>query len=153
MGHSLDPSVQTFFGVPEGMNLRTLPLEQQQALARAAGEPSSWLHAEIEVRVDDQGAIVDARVVVPSGRRRFDRYALAAVKERVAGIRAPAATSRWAIEAAYVIGPLTSLSASFDVMMLFDKASRKRASALPPMGDEVRAKVALLWVRPDAPQE
>jgi hypothetical protein len=149
IGRSIDPSQQSFYGVPEGMNLRAMPLEQQRAVVAATGEPASWLHAEVEITVDDEGAVVAARVAVPSGRRRFDRYALAEVQARVAGVRHAAATTRWAIEAGYAVSRPDSFGITFDLNALFDRASRRKIGLQWPLSDQVRTRVSLLWAKPE----
>jgi TonB family protein len=142
MGRSIDPSQQTFFGVPEGANLRAMPLEQQQALAAAAGEPAAWLRVELEIAVDDAGAVAEARVVTPSGRRRFDRYALTAVRERVAQAHQRAMTTRWVVEAGYAVGSVAAITVDLEKLL------HPRDALHLPLEARVRTRISLQWARP-----
>jgi hypothetical protein len=144
----IDPASQGFLGVPEGLNLRATPLAQQDAVKAATGQPALWLHTEVEVSVDEAGQIVSARVVVPSGRRAFDRYALAQVQARAGETRGAAATTHWAIEAGYAVSPPTMLGATFDLDMLFNRAARRQLAFEYPLSEHVRTHVSLEWTRP-----
>jgi hypothetical protein len=124
-----------------------MPLDQQQAVLAATGDPSRWLTVEIEVTVDGEGK-VSARVAFPSGRRALDRYALAIVQEEVARNPVPATVSRWVCKAGYAVSQPTSVSLTFDETMLFDKSLRKRLAVQYPMKERVDVNVALKWVRP-----
>jgi TonB family protein len=145
---SIDPSQQSFVGVPEGVNLRALPLEQQQAGGEAWDQPSAWLSVEIEVTTDESGEVHDARVVSPSGRRAFDRHALSAVREAVARGRVKAALSRWLVEAAYRVSRPDKIAFTFDENALFDRRA-PRPSAKYPFKEEVLTRVSLRWVMPN----
>jgi hypothetical protein len=142
-----DPSQQGFVGTPEGANMRAGPLEQQQAVMGAMGEPVSWLRTEIEVLVDGDGRVEEAKVVLPSGRRKFDRYALDAVTARVTGVREAARTC-WIIEAAYSVAPLNAFGATFDITMLTDGRMREQFAPVHPLKDMVTTHVSLKWSRP-----
>lgn len=144
---SIDPSRQTFPGVPEGMNLRAMPLAQQQASVAATAEPASWLRAEIEITVDAAGNVSAARVAWPSGRRAFDRYALATVQAAVARAAPPSTVTRWICEAGYAVDRPDAFALSFDLNMLFDKKSRRQLSARYPTHERVDTRVALKWVK------
>ena len=150
MGRSIDPSQQGFLGVSEGANLRAMPLEQQQAAVAATGEPADWLRVEVEIAVDATGAIARARVVVPSGRRAFDRYALAAVQAAVTrgAASAPSTLSRWVCEAGYAVARPDSIGVTFDLSMLFDKQLRRQLAAHYPLKERVDRRVSLKWVKP-----
>jgi TonB family protein len=149
-GQSIDPSQQSFYGVPEGLNLRALPHQQQQAAAAANDRPASWLSVEVDIVVDAAGTIVAARVVMPSGRRAFDRFALAAVREQMARAAAstPSTRSRWRCEAGYAVSRVDSIGVQFDLSTLFDKRQRQKAALSYPLQQRVEARVALEWVMP-----
>jgi TonB family protein len=144
---SIDPSQQNFVGTPDGLNLKAGALGQQQAAADAADQPAKWLSVEIEVTTDESGGVVDARVVMPSGRRAFDRHALAAVREAVARGGTRGAVSRWQVEAAYSVSRMDSIGFSFDENALFDRNAR-RLKANYPLQEDVRTRIALRWVMP-----
>jgi TonB family protein len=103
------------------------------------------VRAEIEVVLDGNGAVVSARVTRPSGRRRFDQEALAAVKRDIES-HVPVdarqgVVTRWSVEAQVAVaGPL---AAGFG----FDEVTGK-VKGVYPMKRETRTKVALLSVTP-----
>ncbi len=73
-------------------------------------EPAEWLRTEIVVRLDSDGALAAATVVVSSGRHELDRQALRAVRRAVEGRRAAVAlkggtTVRFACDAGVVVPP------------------------------------------------
>ncbi|HEX4460636.1 MAG TPA: TonB family protein, partial [Polyangia bacterium] len=143
----IDLSQQGFAGVPDGLNLRALPLSQQEAVMAATGDPASWLAVEVEVTVDAAGQVTRTRVVMPSGRRAFDRYALRAVTERVAQATPPASISRWQCRAGYAASRPDAIGVHYDLSMLFDKQLRKQLDAQYPFKERVETRVALQWVK------
>jgi hypothetical protein len=141
-GRSIDPSYQSYYGVPEGLNLRAMPLEQQLAAVAARGQPAEWLRVEVEVETDGQGGVTAARVVLPSGRRTFDRFALAEVRARIAATAPKSATrSRWLCEAGYSVADLTALGFTFD-------ETTGRIDGHYPLQQNVSTHVSLRWVHP-----
>lgn len=114
----VDASVQTIPGTPQGLNLRSLPLEQALAVQSRWGDPATWLTVEIEVTIDETGRITAARVLRPSGRRAFDHSALAAVEDAVRSGGAPdehrSVRTRWIVEAALAVAPPTAIGFRFD---------------------------------------
>jgi TonB family protein len=143
-GGYIDPSNQGFQGVPEGMNLRSMPLAQQQAVAAATNQPARWLEAEIEVTVDGEGNVAQARVAFPSGRRAFDRYALRVVQEELARSPLPPSRSRWVCRAGYAVSRPDAIAV--DVLKLFSRKTIKD-SLLYPLKERVDATIALKWVK------
>jgi TonB family protein len=100
----VDPSVAAELG--------TFVADQISASQRAFAEPGRWFAAEIELLLDADGRIVDATLVVPSGRAALDRLALEAVR-RAASARPPRdprgpTRSRWSVEAAVAVTPPTA---------------------------------------------
>lgn len=150
LGRSIDPSQQGSLGDPPGLNQRGLAVEQAMAAQAATSDPADWLRVEIEVETDAAGAIVRARVAHPSGRRSFDRFALAEVRKHVAAAPRPleAAVSRWLCEAGYFVADVRSIGFTFDAEMLVDRAARKRFGYTYPLKEDVKTRVALRWVRP-----
>jgi TonB family protein len=150
LGRPVDPSQQNYLGDPEGIGVRAMPMEQQQAALEAWSDPVSWYAVEVEVETDAQGQVTQARVAVPSGRRAFDRFALEEVRRRVAaaGKGLGASVSRWRCEAAYAVSASPSIGLSFDDAMLFSKKARQDFATRYPLKQEVRTKVTLRWVRP-----
>lgn len=146
-GGSIDLAQQNFAGTPEGSNLRAGPLAQQQAIMAASGQPARWLRVEIEADTDAEGNVTSARVVMPSGRRAFDRFALAAVRERLAHAAAPSSQSRWILEAGYAVSRPDAIGLSFDLAMLYDAQARKQLSVQYPLKERVETKVSLKWVK------
>jgi TonB family protein len=143
---SIDPSQENFVGTPAGLNLRAGAFGQQQAAAAASDSPARWLSVEIEVTTDEDGSVREARVVVPSGRRAFDRHALAAVQEAVARGGTRAAVSRWQVEAGYSIAHIDSVGLTFDENALFDRGARLKGRY--PLQENVETRVTLRWVMP-----
>lgn len=144
-GKSVDPSQQGFLGDPPGLNLRSGGLEQQFAAQQALSQPASWTEVEIEVETDDAGEVRAANIVMSSGRRAFDRYALEAVKKRVQNGRPePRTLSHWRVAAAESVD--MQIGATFDENAIFDKRARKRNSLNFPLHRHVRTRVQLAWV-------
>jgi TonB family protein len=141
---SIDPSNQGFPGVSEGLNLRSMPLTQQQAVVAATQDPASWLEVEIEITVDEAGKVTRSRVAFPSGRRVFDRYALHLIEELVAKATPPSSVSRWVCKAGYAVSRPDAIS--LDVLKLFSRTTI-RDSLLYPLKDRVEASVSLKWVK------
>ena len=146
---------ETLLGAPEGMNMRSLPQEQALAIQARWGEPASWLTVEIEVVTDAEGAITKLRVVRGSGRRAFDKQALAAVEAAVKGTRRPpdghGALTRWAVSAAVAVAPPTSIGFQFDETGQLNPGAtgiRKYASGVYPFKETVKTKVELLRFDP-----
>lgn len=150
-GASIDPSQESFQGVPEGRPIKVMPLAQQQAAAAAAGDPAAWLRVEIEVAVDAAGAVQSVRVAMPSGRRAFDRYAVGAVRDAVSRAAPPSSLSRWSCEAGYAVSRPDMVGLTFDVQMLFDKKLRRQLAGRYPLQERVDARVSLQWVKPLPP--
>ena len=140
-------SQQGFTGAPEGLNLRSLPLSQQEAVMAATGDPASWLEVELEITVDGAGNVTHTRVVMPSGRRAFDRYALRLVAERVAHATAPASISRWVCRAGYAASRPDAIGVHFDLSMLFEKRRPEQVSVQYPWKERVETRVSLKWVK------
>jgi TonB family protein len=143
-GGYIDPSQQGFQGLPEGLNYRSMPLQQQQAVAAATAEPARWLAVEIEITVDGAGKVTRARVAFPSGRRAFDRYALRLIEEHVAKAMPPSSLSRWLCKAGYAVSRPDAIG--IDVLKLFSRKTIKD-SLLYPLKDRVEAQVSLKWVK------
>ncbi len=82
----------------------------------AYDQPAEWQRSEVEVVVGDAGQLVDARILVPSGRAQLDQLALAAARAAVAAHpprvttpSAPAAKSqrvRFAVESSVSVMPI-----------------------------------------------
>lgn len=82
----------------------------------AYNQPAEWQRSEVEVVVGDAGQLVDARILVPSGRAQLDQLALAAARAAVAAHpprantpSAPAAKSqrvRFAVESGVSVMPI-----------------------------------------------
>src|SRR5207249_7361678 len=144
---SIDPSQENFVGTPAGLNLRAGPLGQQQASAAASDQPARWLSVEIEVTTGENGEVRDARVVSPSGRRAFDRHALAAVREAVARGGGKSAISRWQVEAGYSVARPDTIGFSFDENAIFDRGARLKAKY--PFQENVETRITLRWVMPN----
>jgi TonB family protein len=151
----VDPSVETPPGVPPGLNLRTMPTEQALAVQARWGEPASWLRVEVEVTLDDDGSILSARVLRPSGRRLFDRTALAAVEDAIRAGGAPeehrVVVTRWLVEAAVAVAPPTSIGFRFDESGHLDPGAhgwRKYIAPTYPMQQSIRSHVSLVAIEP-----
>ncbi len=148
-----DSSVQTLPGTPEGMNLRSLPMEQALAVQARWGEPATALRVEVEVELDDEGRILVARVTQPSGRRAFDRTALAAVEEAVRAGGAPderrGVRTVWSVEAAVAVAPPTSIGFRFDETGQLNAGAtgiRKYLGGTYPMQQTVQSHVSLIAI-------
>ncbi len=146
---------ETLLGAPEGLNMRSGPQEQALAIQRRWGEPSNWLTIEIEVITDAEGAISKIRVVRGSGRRTFDKHALAAVENAVKAARRPAqsrgALTRWSVSAGVAVAPPTSIGFAFDESGQLNPGAtgiRKYASGTYPFKETVKTKVELLRFDP-----
>jgi len=150
----IDPSAP-LPGVSPGANLGGLALDQAVASQQATGRPQGWLRTEVEVVIDEAGRVVSAKVLHPSGRRRYDRAAVDAVTKAIGAGGAPedkrAVVTRWSVEATLAVAPPTSLGFGFDESgALHPGASgaRKYVDGVYPMKQEVKTRVALLSVRP-----
>jgi TonB family protein len=146
-GASVDVSQQGFAGVSEGLNLRSLPLSQQEAVMAATGDPANWLEVEIEISVDGGGNVTQMQVVMPSGRRAFDRYVLQLVAERVSHATPRASISRWVCRAGYAASRPDAIGVNFDLSMPLDKQLRKQLSLQYPLKERVETRVSLKWVK------
>jgi TonB family protein len=151
----LDTSVQTLPGTPEGLNLRSLPMEQALAVQARWGEPATSLRVEVELILDEEGHIVSARVLHPSGRRAFDRTALTAVEEAVRAGGAPEekrpVLTRWAVEAAVAVAPPTAIGFRFDETGRLNPGAtgiRKYVGGTYPFQQTVRTHVSLIAIEP-----
>ncbi|MCU1280313.1 MAG: TonB family protein [bacterium] len=149
----VDASVQTLPGTPEGLNLRSLPMEQALAVQARWGDPASWLRVEVEVTLDQDGRITAARVTRPSGRRLFDRSALAAVEDAVRAGGAPEehrpVVTRWLVEAALAVAPPTAVGLRFDETGHLDPGAtgwRKYLGPTYPLQQSVRSHVTLIAI-------
>ena len=151
----VDASVETLPGTPPGLNLRSLPSEQALAVQARWGAPASWLRVEVEVTIDEDGAILSTRVVHPSGRRSFDRTALAAVQEAVQAAGAPeerrVVVTRWLVEAAMAVAPPTAIGLRFDESGQLDPSAhgwRKYVAPTHPLQQTVQSHVSLIGIEP-----
>jgi hypothetical protein len=129
--------------------------EQVAAARRAYEEPHSWKRVEIESEVDD-GALIDLRVVFPSGQKELDRAALAAVQKAI-DRRPPHEghqLARWAVEASpamklppvgAVVDDLSGrvVGAGVGLLPSFDEHGRPEW----PFQRTVHTRITLLWVR------
>ena len=88
-------------------------------------------------------------MVMPSGRRAFDRYALRVVAERVAHATPPASISRWTCRAGYAASRPDALGVNLDLSMLFDPQLRKQLNAQYPLKERVESRVSLKWIKSD----
>ncbi|MCU1283263.1 MAG: TonB family protein [bacterium] len=118
VGRGVDASVQTLPGTPEGLNIRSLPMEQALAIQARWGAPATSLSVEVEVTIDEEGRVTAARVTRPSGRRSFDRNALHAVEDAIRAGGAPderrSVVTRWLVESSMAVAPPTSIGFRFD---------------------------------------
>jgi TonB family protein len=143
-GGYIDPGNEGFEGLSERTNIRSMPLAQQQAVAAATAMPAHWLTVEIELVVDGAGNVTSARVVMPSGRRAFDRYALRMVQEELARTPLPSSQSRWVCRAGYAVSRPDAIG--IDVFKLFSRKTI-RDSLQYPLKDRVDASLSLKWVK------
>ena len=157
VARGVDASVQTLPGTPEGLNLRSLPEEQALAMQAGWGRPASWLRVEVEVTLDEQGRILSAVVTRPSGRRRFNRSALAAVAEAIRAGGAPeehrTVVTRWLVEAAVAVAPPTAIGFRFDETGHLDPGAsgwRKYVGGTYPLQQSVQTHVSLVALLPGA---
>lgn len=151
----VDPSVDTPPGVPPGLGIRTTPTEQALAVQSRWGAPATSLGVEVEVILDEDGTIRSARVTRPSGRRAFDRAALAAVVEAIAKGGAPdekcTVVTRWLVDAAVAVAPPTSIGFRFDETGHLDPNAtgwRKYVGGTYPLQQTVHSHVSLVAVEP-----
>ena len=151
----VDPSVETLPGTPPGLNLRSMPSEQALAVQARWGEPASWLRVEVEVTLDGDGNVVAARVTRPSGRRRFDRTALAAVEDAIRAGGAPEehrlVVTRWLVEAAVAVAPPTAIGFRFDETGRLNPGAtgwRKYIAPTYPLQQNVQSHVSLVAIEP-----
>jgi TonB family protein len=152
----VDASVQTLLGTPEGLNIRSLPQEQALAVQARWGEPAVWLTVEVEVTIDGAGLITNARVIRLSGRRAFDRTALAAVEDTVRAGGAPdehrTVRTRWIVEAAVAVAPPTAIGFRFDETGHLDPSAtgiRRYLGGTYPLQQSVRTHVSLSSIEPE----
>jgi TonB family protein len=137
-------------GVPDGLNLRTMPFEQQQA-SIAASEQPCWLEVDVELTLAANGTVVAATVVRPSGRRSFDRYALSEVR-RVAALRPTplprAALVTYRLRASYVAKIPRAFSFRFDETGTGNPRARgaSRFVLVDNPVEEIRSEVVLLAI-------
>lgn len=149
----IDPSVETLPGTPPGLNLKSLPEAQALAVQARWGEPALWLRVEVEVTIDDEGNVTRARLTRPSGRRMFDRTALAAVEDAIRRGGAPdehrTVVTRWLVEAAMAVSPPTSVGFRFDETGHLNpgaKSWRKYLAPTYPMQQSVVSHVSLVAI-------
>ncbi|MGZ3441886.1 MAG: TonB family protein [Polyangia bacterium] len=149
----VDASVQTLPGTPEGLNLRSLPMEQALAVQGRWGAPATWLSVEVEVTLDEDGRIAAARVTRPSGRRLFDRTALAAVEDAIRAGGAPdehrRVVTRWLVEAAMAVAPPTAIGFRFDETGHLNPGAtgwRKYLGPTYPLQQTVQSHVSLVAI-------
>ena len=150
----VDASVETLPGTPPGLNLKALPEAQALAVQARWGEPAMWLRVEVEVTLDEDGHVRGARVVKPSGRRMFDRTALAAVEDAIRAGGAPdehrTVVTRWLVEAAVAVSPPTAVGFRFDEtghMNPGAKGWRKYLAPNYPMQQSVVSHVSLVAIK------
>jgi TonB family protein len=150
----VDASVQTILGTPQGFNQRSMPGEQALAVQAAWGNPASWLRVEVEVTLDEDGRVTRARVIMPSGRRLFDRTALAAVEDAIRARGPPVerrpVVTRWLVEAAVAVTPPTSFGFRFDETGHLNPGAtgwRKYISGVYPLEQRVQTHVSLTSIQ------
>ncbi|HEY7956117.1 MAG TPA: TonB C-terminal domain-containing protein [Polyangia bacterium] len=151
VARAVDASRLNVLGVSDGTNLPSLPQEQQQAMQAAMGRPASWLSTEVEAVIDGAGKIVSLRVVVPSGRRKYDRAVLEAVKQAIKDRGAldepgPVVTL-WAVDASVSVAPPTGVGFTFDESGRLQPGAtgvRKYLRFNYPMQQTVKTRVKLL---------
>jgi TonB family protein len=152
----VDASVQTMLGTPEGFNTRSMPGDQAAAIQSRWGEAATSLRVEVEVVIDAEGHIIRSRVIHPSGRRTYDRAALAAVVEAIRAGGAPdekrAVLTRWQVDAAVAVAPPTSIGFRFDESGNLNPGAtgiRKYIGLGPyPMEERVQTHVSLTSIQP-----
>ena len=142
-------------GTPPGMNLRNLPGEQALAVQARWGEPATSLRVEVEVIIDETGRIIATRVTQPSGRRRFDRTALAAVEDAIRAAGPPeerrTVATRWVVDAAVAVTPPTAFGFHFDETGHLNSGAtgwRKYLAPNYPLQETVRTHVSLVAIEP-----
>jgi TonB family protein len=131
-----------------------MALEQQMAAQRQTGEPATWWRAEVEGVLDGDGRVVSVKIARPSGRKRFDQEALAAVRRVLIQGGPPdekeGVVTRWSVSAALAVAPPNSIGFGFDETGRMNPGAtglRKYFSGTYPLKQDVRTKVALLSVR------
>jgi TonB family protein len=149
----VDASAELMVGTPPGMNLRSLPGDQALAVQSRWGEPATSLRVEVEVIIDEDGRIVATRVTKPSGRRSFDRTALAAVEDAVRAGGPPeehrTVVTRWLVDAAVAVAPPTAIGLRFDETGHLNPGAtgwRKYLAPTYPLQQSVRSHVSLVAV-------
>jgi TonB family protein len=139
----IDRSFQGVYGVPEGSNYRSMPMQQAMAAQAETGAPAKWWMCEVEAVVDPDGTLVSVRVVVPSGRRKLDQSAVAAVKSAIEGQgpihEGKRMISRWAVGAALQVAPPTAIGFGFD-------ESLKTFDFVYPLRQRVLTRVSLVSI-------
>jgi TonB family protein len=153
VSRGIDASVQTLPGTPEGLNVRSQPMEQALAVQARWGEAATWLRVEVEVTLDEDGRVTAARVTRPSGRRLFDRTALGAVEDAIRAGGAPeehrTVVTRWLVEAAVAVAPPTAIGFRFDETGHLNPGAtgwRKYLGPTYPLQQTVQSHVSLIAV-------
>ncbi|MDB4966995.1 MAG: TonB family protein [Myxococcales bacterium] len=152
----VDASVQNMIGVPEGQNIRSMPGEQAAAIQSRWGAAATSLRVEVEVTLDADGHILRSRIVHPSGRRAFDRTALAAVVEAIRAGGPPeekrTVVTRWKVDAAVAVAPPTAIGFRFDESGHLNPGAtgiRKYIGLGPyPFEERVQTHVSLTSIQP-----
>lgn len=149
---SIDPSAPTP-GLPERGPFRTGPLDQQAAVQSEWAKPAEWLRTEVEVVVDELGRLLSTRVVVSSGRRRYDAAAQEAVARAMTALGAPEehrpVVARWSVEAALQVMPPSAIGFGFDESGQLNPGAtgiRRYIDGVYPLQQRVLSKVRLLSV-------
>jgi TonB family protein len=107
------------------------------------------------VIIDEEGRIMSARVTQPSGRRLFDRTALAAVEDAIRAGGAPeerrTVATRWVVDAAVAVSPPTAIGFQFDETGHLNSGAtgwRRYVAPTYPLQQSVRSHVALVAIEP-----
>ena len=155
VARGVDASNEIMLGTPPGLNIRDTPAQQAAAVQSRWSAPATSLSVEVEVVLDAAGAIVAARVVRPSGRRAFNRTALAAVRDAIAAGGAPdegcTVVTRWLVDAAVAVQPPTSIGFHFDETGHLNPGAhgwRRYVSPTLPFNQQVQSHVSLVAIEP-----
>lgn len=102
---AMDPSTAYAGGPARELGVGVTAMEQQIAVAEGLNEPASWRRAEVRVRLDREGRLVEVVVARTSGRPALDALALEAVRAAVSARLdelhdAGACEARFALESA-----------------------------------------------------
>jgi len=155
--HPLAPS--DFGGLGRGLETQA----QARALAENFEGPASWRRVEIEVLLDADGQLLEARIVSSSRRRPLDAAALDAVRRAAAQLRPErdargATVARFAIDAAVSVEmpqAMPGLGGGPPVLKLFgltfDEVTGKISKIAHMFKRHIHTRTTLLSVRP-APQ-